>query len=140
MLTIARATQFVRIFLGLFLLANGLNFWFNFLPLSSPPSDLANKLMSALVASGLFEIVKYVEIGAGICLLSDRYVPLSLIAMTPLSIIIFWLDFIVIGTFETVTYGILLLIPQLWMMMGYLSIYSRLFRKNNIHSFTIMNI
>ncbi|MBP6112630.1 MAG: hypothetical protein KA482_09660 [Sphingobium sp.] len=126
-----KATHGVRIFLGLFLLANGLNFWFGFLPLSVPPNDLANQLMAALVASDLFEVVKTVEITTGLLLLCNRFVPLSLLVMTPLSVIIFWLDFVIIGTVETWIYGILLLAPQAWLMLHCLHSYLPLLRPVN---------
>ncbi|OYW84980.1 MAG: hypothetical protein B7Z20_09925, partial [Sphingobium sp. 32-64-5] len=85
-----------RIFLGLFLLANGLNFWFHWLPISPPQSEAANRLMDGLVFSGLFGVVKYVEILAGIALLANRFVPLALAAMMPLTVVICYVDYVLI--------------------------------------------
>lgn len=123
-----RATTAMRLFLGLFLIANGLNFWFHFLPLNRPPSDLANQLMDALIATRLIEMVKFVEMGAGLALLANRYVPLAMLVMTPLSVIIFWLDFVLIGTPQTIIYGVLLLIPQAWLMASLARSYAPILR------------
>ena len=65
-----------RIFLGLFLLANGLNFWFHWLPITPPDSETATRLMDGLVFSGLFGVVKYVEVITGL-MRSDRGVVAS---------------------------------------------------------------
>lgn len=116
----ARLTTTLRVFLGLFLIANGLNFWLHFLPLDRPPNDLANQLMDALIATGLIEMVKFVEMGAGLALLANRWVPLAMLVLTPLSVIIVWLDFVLIASPQTIVYGALLVVPQAWMMLSLL--------------------
>lgn len=117
----------IRIFLGLFLLANGFNFWFHFLPVSPPDSQAANDLMHGLVASGLFEMVKFVEIGAGVALLANRFVPLALLAMLPLTVVIAWVDFVLIREMRAIVFGCLLVVPQICLMLRYLSNYLPLF-------------
>jgi uncharacterized membrane protein YphA (DoxX/SURF4 family) len=107
----------LRIFLGLFLLANGLNFWFHWLPITPPDSETATRLMDGLVFSGLFGVVKYVEVLAGVLLLANRFVPLALMLMLPLSVVIAYVDFILIGSREAATFAGLLLAPQAVLML-----------------------
>lgn len=112
-----------RIFLGLFLLANGLNFWFHWLPITPPDSETATRLMDGLVFSGLFGVVKYVEVITGLMLLANRFVPLALALMLPLSAVIAFVDFILIGTREASTFALLLIAPQALLMLANLRSY-----------------
>jgi len=112
-----------RIFLGLFLLANGLNFWFHWLPITPPDSEAATRLMDGLVFSGLFGVVKYVEVICGVLLLANRFVPLALALMLPLSVVIGYVDFILIGSREASIYALLLLLPQALLMVAHLRSY-----------------
>lgn len=112
-----------RIFLGLFLLANGLNFWFHWLPITPPDSEAATRLMEGLVFSGLFGVVKYVEVISGLLLLAGRFVPLALALMLPLSVVISFVDFILIATPEASTYAVLLVVPQALLMLANLRSY-----------------
>ncbi len=112
-----------RIFLGLFLLANGLNFWFHWLPITPPDSEQATRLMDGLVFSGLFGVVKYVEVISGVLLLANRFVPLSLALMLPLTVVIAYVDFILIATREASTFALLLVVPQALLMLANLRSY-----------------
>lgn len=114
------AVAALRIFLGLFLLANGLNFWFHWLPITPPDSETATRLMDGLVFSGLFGVVKYVEVAAGIALLVNRFVPLALAMMLPLTVVIAFVDFMLIGTREAMTFGALLIVPHGLLMLAYI--------------------
>lgn len=116
-----------RIFLGLFLLANGLNFWFHWLPISPPQSEAANRLMDGLVFSGLFGVVKYVEILAGIALLANRFVPLALAAMMPLTVVICYVDYVLIVEARPMVFATMLLVPQAILMVFHLRSYLPLF-------------
>ena len=117
----------LRVFLGLFLLANGLNFWFHWIPITPPTQETANRLMDGLVFSGLFEVVKFVEIAAGILLLANRFVPFSLLLMLPLTVVILYADIVLIGTAETWTFAMLLAVPQFALMLAHLPSYLPIF-------------
>lgn len=123
-----RATlALMRGFLGLFLAANGLNFWFHWLPIDPPASEAANRLMDGLVFSGLFEVVKFVELGAGLLLLANRFVPLALVMMLPLTAVIVYVDMVLIGSIQTWIYGLLLAVPQGVLLYAYLPSYLSVF-------------
>ena len=48
--------------------------------------------------TGLYEIVKGVEGVVGLCLVLNLFVPLVLVVELPISFIIFYLNFIIVGT------------------------------------------
>jgi putative oxidoreductase len=112
-----------RLFLGLFLLANGLNFWFDWLPVSPPESEQANRLMDGLVFSGLFGFVKYVEIAAGLALLANRFVPLALALMLPLTVVIAYVDYVLIVESRAMIFASLLVVPQAILMLAHIRSY-----------------
>jgi uncharacterized membrane protein YphA (DoxX/SURF4 family) len=71
-----------RILLGLAFVVFGLNFFLSFLPM--PPMDpVAGGFLGALVAGKYLTVVKVVEVVAGLALLANRFVPLSLALLAP---------------------------------------------------------
>ena len=118
----------LRIALGLDLLLNGINFWLDFLPITTPASDLARGLMGGLVNAGLFVIVKYIEIGTAVALLTNRFVPLALVVMFPLTVVIFWTDCILINTPEGWLYGGTTSLLHVLLMVAYLKHYMPLLK------------
>ena len=79
----SRIPTILRILLGLGFTVFGLNYFFNFMPPQDPPPAEAGAFMGALVSSKLMTLVKLVEIGAGLLLLSNRFVPLALALLAP---------------------------------------------------------
>ena len=64
----------------------------------------------ALINSGLFEVVKVVEIILGITILANRFMPATIVAMIPINLVILWWNFVLeIGTVEYV-FGVLTII------------------------------
>jgi uncharacterized membrane protein YphA (DoxX/SURF4 family) len=75
-----------RLFLGLVFTLFGLNFFVPFLPTPPPPPD-ALSFAGALFASGyLFPLLKTTEVAAGLLLLGNRFVPLTLAVLAPIII------------------------------------------------------
>ncbi len=70
-----------RLFLGLFMLALGLNKFFGFIDIPSPPGD-GGELMRIYVTSGFLKLVGALEFAGGAALLLDRFVPLALTFIT----------------------------------------------------------
>ncbi len=80
-----RVTTVVRILMGLGFVTFGLNFFLQFLPAPTGMPPAAGQFVGALVASHyVMTIVKVVEIGAGLLLLANRYVPLALALLAPI--------------------------------------------------------
>lgn len=75
-----------RLFLGVLFTVFGLNGFFNFIPMP-PPEPEAGAFLGALAATGyMFPLIKSTEIVAGLMLLSNRYVPLSLALLAPVTV------------------------------------------------------
>lgn len=87
----------VRIGLGVYLIANGLNFFFHFLELPPVKNEVANLLMAGFVKSGMFEFVKVAEVLCGLSLIFNIYVPLSLVVTFPIVVIIGYIDVFILG-------------------------------------------
>lgn len=56
------------------------------------------RFVNSLVEMGLYDIVKFIELVVGLCLLFNLFVPLVLVVEMPISVIIFFLNFFVVGT------------------------------------------
>jgi len=88
----------VRIVFGLHFLLNGLNFFIHFFDVTPPHSPAALDLMRSLVQSGMFDIVKTVEVITGIAILANLYVPLALVVAFPVALGVAYVDVVLIGT------------------------------------------
>lgn len=75
----------IRTLLGLAFLVFGANFFLHFLPQPTPPPE-AGMFLGALFAGKILTIIKVVEIGAGLMLVGNRFVPLALTLLAPIEI------------------------------------------------------
>jgi uncharacterized membrane protein YphA (DoxX/SURF4 family) len=79
-----------RLLLGLLFLVFGLNGFLNFMPAPPPMPEAAGAFAGALAATGyMFPLIKGIEVLVGILLLSNKFVPLALILLAPVSVNIF---------------------------------------------------
>lgn len=75
-----------RYVLGLMLFVFGLNGFLQFLPMPEMP-EAAGRFLGAMMETGyLFTLVKLVEITVGVLLLTNRFVPLALVLLAPVSV------------------------------------------------------
>jgi hypothetical protein len=72
-----------RILLGLGFVVFATNYFIPFLPAQDPPPAEALPFLGAFVTSGFLTLVKVVELGAGLLLLANRFVPLALALLAP---------------------------------------------------------
>ena|SRR5207248_3257939 len=70
--------------LGLIFFLFGLNGFFHFLPMSSPPSGTAENFIGALFVSHYLVVVFLLQIIPAVLLLLNRYVPLALTLLAPI--------------------------------------------------------
>ena len=118
----------LRILLGLDFLLNAINFYHPFFHITVPANEAARALMGGMLQSGVFELVKAIEITAGFLLLVNRFVPLALMMVAPLTVVIFIVDCVLIATPEGFAFGgtttvlvILVLIAYLKHFLGLLA-------------------
>lgn len=76
----------IRILFGLILIVFGANKFFGFMPMPEL-SGGAGAFMGALADTGyMFPIIGAVEIGVGVLLVLDLFVPLALVILAPISV------------------------------------------------------
>ena len=82
---------FIRLVFGGWMVPAGLN---HFAPLFPQPlgTGLSGEVFQALWYSHLFDLVKAMELFAGICVLTGWYTPLALVMCMPVSFCVFWWD------------------------------------------------
>jgi hypothetical protein len=79
------APTVARTLFGLVFVVFGLNYFIPFLPPQPAPPEAALPFLGGLAASGyVFPVIKVIEIGAGLALLSNRFVPLALTLLAPI--------------------------------------------------------
>src|SRR5262245_40445350 len=80
---------FLRVYLGAFNLAAGINYFFGVWPqpvVADPVGALYTDVTQQL---GLFQVAKALEMVGGCCLLANVFVPLGLVLLAPVTITIF---------------------------------------------------
>jgi uncharacterized membrane protein YphA (DoxX/SURF4 family) len=87
----------IQFFFGGWFLAHGLNHFLEYFPRPTGSSPLSRELITALNHSGLFVIVKIIEIITGVMLLLNRWVPLAAVMAFPVSFSIAHLNFVANG-------------------------------------------
>lgn len=83
---------FVRLLFAAWMIPAGLNHFVPIFPQPLGSQPLSQELIRALIDSHLFDLVKAVELLAGICVLIGFYTPLALIVCLPVSFGVFYWD------------------------------------------------
>ena len=86
------ALWFVRLVFAAWMIPAGLNHFVPLFPQPMGSKPLSHELIVALLDSHLFDIVKAVELIAGISALTGLYTPLALIVCMPVSFCVFFWD------------------------------------------------
>jgi uncharacterized membrane protein YphA (DoxX/SURF4 family) len=86
------AVWFVRLVFAAWMIPAGLNHFVPLFPQPMGSQPLSHELIVALLDSHLFDLVKAVELLAGICVLTGFYLPLALIVCMPVSFCVFYWD------------------------------------------------
>ena len=82
----------LRLVFGAWMVPVGLEHFYHLFAQPMGNLPVGRELIVALIASHLFDIVKAVELLAGISVLTGLYVPLALAACMPVSFCVFWWD------------------------------------------------
>ena len=83
---------FVRIVFAAWMIPAGLNHFYPLFPQPMGSQPLSHELIVALLDSHLFDLVKAVELLAGLSALTGVYLPLALVACMPVSFCVFYWD------------------------------------------------
>src|SRR5215472_12933058 len=86
------ALWFVRLVFAAWMIPAGLNHFVPLFPQPMGTKPLSHELIVALLDSHLFDIVKAVELIAGISVLTGFFMPLGLILCMPVSFCVFYWD------------------------------------------------
>jgi putative oxidoreductase len=109
-----------RFLLGLIFLVFGLNGFFNFLPMSPPPSGTAAaQFFGALYVSSYLVVIFLLQIVGAILLLLNRYVPLALTILAPIIFNILLFHFLMVPSGVPLA----LVVTVLWVLV-FLSVHS----------------
>jgi uncharacterized membrane protein YphA (DoxX/SURF4 family) len=116
-------TLAARVALGLWFIIGGLNYWFLFLPQPMGATEIARQFTLALIDSHLFAVVKAIEVLAGAAIVFDLYTPLMLLALLPISVVIFFWDVMLDREAVELTFGPLVLLVNGLLMLAYYDCY-----------------
>jgi uncharacterized membrane protein YphA (DoxX/SURF4 family) len=125
-----------RMMFGGWMVYAGLNHWFHFTPQPYGQNPLSIELTSALIESGVFNLVKATEFIAGVLVLTGAYVPLALVAALPVSVNVAYFNLVLEhnGVINYVA-GTLVLGLNLLLMLAYVKSYGPLLRvRQPIHA------
>ena len=113
------AAQF---FFGGWFLFHGLNHWLQFFVQPAGSGQGMHDLISVLIDSGMFNVVKAIEVVAGVMLLANRFVPLAIVIAFPVTVVISYMNF-TMGDRFGVFVGCVSILLNVAMAIGYLDRY-----------------
>jgi hypothetical protein len=82
----------VRLIFASWMIPAGVNHFVRLFPQPMGNQPLSQELISALIDSNIFDLVKTVELVAGVMVLSSAWTPLGLLICLPVSFCVFWWD------------------------------------------------
>ena len=86
------AVWFVRLVFAAWMIPAGVNHFVRLFPQPMGSQPLSHELIVALLDSHLFDLVKAVELIAGLAVLTGFYLPLALLVCMPVSFCVFYWD------------------------------------------------
>jgi hypothetical protein len=119
----------VRLLMGAIYFLNGLNWWFKIITPYPSMSDFVHMqpppdVVGAMIQNGvLFHIVKATELLTGLALLTNRFVPLMLVAALPVTLPICVVDVFFVHSLRGLVMGGGSLLLNLSLLLAYLNHY-----------------
>ena len=108
-----------QFFFGGWFLFHGLNHWLQFFVQPSGSGQEMKDMIAVLIDSGLFNIIKAGEVIGGALLLANRFVPISIVISTPITLTIAYLNFTMGDSFGVVV-GVVSVVLNGLVAIGYL--------------------
>jgi len=122
------AVWFVRLVFAAWMIPAGLNHFITLFPQPLGSQPLSQELFLALFDSHLFDLVKAVELVAGIGVLFGFYVPLSLVVCMPVSFCVWYWDTPLEGWSSVASiFGTAVLVCNVLLCLAYIRSYSSMF-------------
>jgi uncharacterized membrane protein YphA (DoxX/SURF4 family) len=122
------AVWFVRLIFAAWMIPAGLNHFVTLFPQPVGTQPLSQELFYALFDSHLFDLVKAVELVAGIGVLFGLYVPLSLVICMPVSFCVWYWDTPLEGWGSGASiFGTAVLVSNVLLCLAYLGSYRSMF-------------
>jgi hypothetical protein len=124
----------VRVLMGADFLVNGLNWWVKLIDAYPSISDYAHRappadLVGAMIQTGvMFHLVKATELLAGVALLTNRFVPLMLVVVFPVTVPVFIVDVVLIHHLRGFIMGAGAFLMNVFLMLSYLGCYRPMLR------------
>ena len=111
-----------RYLMGIIYVVCGLNFFFQFIPLP-PPTEEAGAFMGDIAGTGyLFQLIKVLEISVGVAFIANRFVPLALVLIAPITVIIFLVHLMLDP--GGLVMGVFLLVANFFLLYTYRNVFS----------------
>ena len=122
------AVWFVRLVFGAWMVPAGTEQFIHIFPQPMGSKPLSQELIQALLSSHLFDMVKAVELIAGVCVLTGIFTPLALVMCMPVSFCVFYWDTPLEGwTSAASHFGEAVLICNCLLCAAYINSYSAKF-------------
>ena len=122
------AVWFVRLIFGAWMIPAGINHFYLLFPQPMGTQPLSHELIVALLDSHLFDVVKAVELLAGLAVMTGVYLPLALVVCMPVSFCVFYWDTPLEGwTSRASVFGEAVLICNVLLCLAYIKSYRSMF-------------
>ena len=122
------AVWFVRLIFGGWMVPAGVEHFIHIFPQPMGSKPLSEELIVALLNSHLFDIVKAVELIAGLCVLTGIFTPLALVMCMPVSFCVFYWDTPLEGwTSGASHFGEAVLLCNCFLCLAYINNYRAMF-------------
>jgi uncharacterized membrane protein YphA (DoxX/SURF4 family) len=126
--TMKYAVWIVRLVFAAWMIPAGLNHFIPLFPQPMGSKPLSHELIVALLDSHLFDLVKTVELLAGISVLTGFYTPLALLMCMPVSFCVFFWDTRLEGwTSRAAVFGCSVLVCNVLLCLAHLKSYRSMF-------------
>ncbi len=120
------ATLIVRILLGAFMVFASVTYFFELIEAKAPTGNMLTFMNGIMASKYLLPLAKAVELIAGISLLSDKFMKVTLLALLPISINIFLIH--TVTQVSEVPVAIFVLGANLFLIYAHWDSYKGLFR------------
>ena len=111
-----RAISLLRLVLGGWYLFAGINWFTGWFP---QPGKDSLWFLHALAASGLFSFMKLFQVGFGLCLIANRFVPAALAGLMPITMVIAYNDIVLESSLVYQASGFAILAANALLILAY---------------------